>query len=335
MSVGIIGAGPSGLAAAKSALEIGMQPAIFERSGDLGGIWHPKSGSTWDVMQTNLSKYSCMFSDYPWSIDEDLFPSRSKVYEYLKGYSEEFGLNKYINYGMNVTSLERVLNTNKWSIKTISNTGACYTKTFDCVIVASGFFTSQVADLDVPLNGNEKVEVIYSKDYRNPEAFKGKTVAVMGGSFSGSEIAADITKNAHKVIHVRDKRFWILPRLLNAHGQKTPLDLVFYKRKTPENPSPTPEENFRITHQWFSKLSPQSSVDSRLHIEEDQYSQPPYVVISDNYLSLVESGKIEIKEGRVSAINDDTIHIKSKDGDTSMKIHVLLVCSGFTSVFLF
>lgn len=36
----MIGAGPSGIAAAKHALEAGFHVAVFEASGALGGQWH-------------------------------------------------------------------------------------------------------------------------------------------------------------------------------------------------------------------------------------------------------------------------------------------------------
>ena len=38
--VAIVGAGPSGLVAAKHALQAGFDVAVFEASDDLGGQWH-------------------------------------------------------------------------------------------------------------------------------------------------------------------------------------------------------------------------------------------------------------------------------------------------------
>eukprot|EP00051_Salpingoeca_urceolata_P019195 m.277108 g.277108 ORF g.277108 m.277108 type:complete len:667 (+) comp19371_c1_seq2:158-2158(+) len=67
LRVAIVGAGPAGLAAAKAALEEGLLPTVFERQQGLGGIWLG-NGPVWDSMHTNLSQFSCCFSDFPWTM---------------------------------------------------------------------------------------------------------------------------------------------------------------------------------------------------------------------------------------------------------------------------
>lgn len=44
MHVAIIGAGVAGLTTAKSMLEQGLRVQLFERAGQLGGIWHFREG---------------------------------------------------------------------------------------------------------------------------------------------------------------------------------------------------------------------------------------------------------------------------------------------------
>lgn len=39
ISVAVIGAGPSGMASAKYAIEHGLDVTVYEQSNDLGGIW--------------------------------------------------------------------------------------------------------------------------------------------------------------------------------------------------------------------------------------------------------------------------------------------------------
>src|SRR2546425_1223494 len=91
-TVAIIGAGPSGLVAAKSAMESGLQPTVFEKNRDMGGTGNPKQGSTWKTMKTNLSKFSCMFSDFPHRFSTEDFPLACDMHAYLKSYAAYFGL---------------------------------------------------------------------------------------------------------------------------------------------------------------------------------------------------------------------------------------------------
>ena len=72
----VIGAGPSGLAAAKHALEAGFEPTVFEASGALGGQWQsdaPHSG-VWPGMRTNTSRAMTAFSDFPAPPEHALHP---------------------------------------------------------------------------------------------------------------------------------------------------------------------------------------------------------------------------------------------------------------------
>jgi len=55
--VAIIGAGISGLLAAKSCIEVGIFPVVFERKNNVGGVWHRTQGYMWDSMNINVSKY--------------------------------------------------------------------------------------------------------------------------------------------------------------------------------------------------------------------------------------------------------------------------------------
>jgi dimethylaniline monooxygenase (N-oxide forming) len=56
--VGVVGAGPSGLVAAKHALQAGVDVAVFEASDDLGGQWHTTAAQSgvWPGMQANTSR---------------------------------------------------------------------------------------------------------------------------------------------------------------------------------------------------------------------------------------------------------------------------------------
>ena len=117
----MIGAGTSGLVAARHLIHAGLRPTIFEAAKTIGGAWTPSSSSAvlkpptqtdgttskehdvgsltdhhhpaskmWNGMSTNLSKYTCRFSDWPWPDDASTFPSVEEMHDYLTSYADAF-----------------------------------------------------------------------------------------------------------------------------------------------------------------------------------------------------------------------------------------------------
>lgn len=126
-TVAILGGGPSGLAAAKAALEEGLLPTVFEQASSIGGVWRQADsqdhileetphgisahGHTWHSMRTNLSKFTCCFSDFPWPADfsED-FPKAAEVAMYLERYADAFALRSRIRLRTRVVAVEMLPN---------------------------------------------------------------------------------------------------------------------------------------------------------------------------------------------------------------------------------
>src|SRR5687767_13118252 len=135
--VAVIGAGPGGLVAAKSLLECGLEPVIFERDRRIGGLWQDGRGA-WPGMLTNLSRHSCVFSDFPWPADSPVFPTREAVCGYLYRYAEAFGLLSRLRTGVTVEEL--VPDGDRWRLSLVDGTGKS-SAAFRHVVPATGIFT--------------------------------------------------------------------------------------------------------------------------------------------------------------------------------------------------
>lgn len=61
MRIAIIGAGASGLPAARIALEYGNEPMVFEKSTDIGGLWRYRDDGTDGFFHTKLYTSSSRF----------------------------------------------------------------------------------------------------------------------------------------------------------------------------------------------------------------------------------------------------------------------------------
>ena len=90
--VAVIGAGPSGLVAAKHALGAGFDVTVFEASDALGGQWQTTAAHSgvWPGMHANTSRAMTAFSDLPAPAEHPLHPSAEQVRAYLESYARAY-----------------------------------------------------------------------------------------------------------------------------------------------------------------------------------------------------------------------------------------------------
>lgn len=102
--VGIIGAGISGIAAAKQLSH--YNPVVFEATDSIGGVWkHCSYTST--KLQTPRCDFE--FSDFPWpNRDNSSFPSYLEILEYLHNYASHFDVLKFVKFNSKVVEIRYV-----------------------------------------------------------------------------------------------------------------------------------------------------------------------------------------------------------------------------------
>ncbi|KAL0755157.1 hypothetical protein Bca101_092825 [Brassica carinata] len=96
--VAIIGAGVSGLAAAKHLAH--HNPIVFEASDSVGGVWN---SCTYETTKLQSTRVDYEFSDFPWpNRDDTTFPSYAEILDYLESYAKHFDLLKFMKFGSKV-----------------------------------------------------------------------------------------------------------------------------------------------------------------------------------------------------------------------------------------
>ncbi len=161
--VAIIGAGPSGLASAKYALEAGFAVTVFEASGGVGGQWQTSAGHSgvWPGMHTNTSRAMTAFSDFPPPAEHPLHPAAEQIHAYLEAYARAFGVVDRIRFETRVEEVRP-----SWTVDG---------EPFDAVVVASGRFRRpRVPRVVADFRG----EVVHTFDYPGASAFAGRSVLV-------------------------------------------------------------------------------------------------------------------------------------------------------------
>jgi dimethylaniline monooxygenase (N-oxide forming) len=192
--VAVVGAGPSGVLAAKHALDAGFDVTVFEASDALGGQWQATAAHSgvWPGMRTNTSRAMTAFSDLPAPTEHALHPTAEQILAYLGDYARAFGVLDRIRFGVCVERVEP-----GWTVDG---------EPFDAVVVSSGRFRRpRLPDVVRGFRG----ELLHSFHYPGAAAFRDRTTLVYGNGISGVEIASDLAPHTRVISAFRKPRYVI------------------------------------------------------------------------------------------------------------------------------
>jgi len=227
-TVAIIGAGAAGITAAKSLREDGFQVTVFEKSDDIGGQWnYGGTSGVWDTLHANTSKKITSFSDFPFDESLPPFVHHKQMKEYFRKYSTHFGFADRIFYNRKVENCVH-LDNGKWTLTTRNTkTDDVKTDTFDYLVSATGRYSLPASlNLDWIPFLKKGGRVISSQQYRSPLTYANQKVLVIGGSFSGVDIALDLISTASEVVNSVRTPYWVIEKRV---GGKI-YDEAFWRR---------------------------------------------------------------------------------------------------------
>ncbi|KAJ6007933.1 hypothetical protein N7540_011909 [Penicillium herquei] len=374
-SVCIVGAGPAGLVAAKNLLhgapEGVFKVTIFEAQKDLGGLWPTSKDDTGrqihPLMFTNGSKHTVAFSDLCWEDDNiSQFPRAYNVGQYLHRYYDRY-LHGNPNFQLLLNS--RVMESkpsangsDQWIVHFDSG-NEMHTRTFDYLIVASGFFGQPITPPCFHQTQSSGIPVLHSCQYRDLKGLLGKgrpgggKILVVGGQMSGVEIAGTIGTHLSSAINSPDKfdipdignysihnvvprPTWVFPLFTSpepttAGAPFLPLDFGFFNRNNrgetlANTQGHIDEENAEFMHGLYQYMlgGDQSEFSSKIQITEESMTIQPHMSVSDWYCDFVRSGLITVSHGKVNSMEGDTAYISLGDQQIN-EIAAVVIATGF------
>ncbi|KAI5927587.1 hypothetical protein F4810DRAFT_271509 [Camillea tinctor] len=252
-SVCIIGAGPSGLVAAKNLLHApaAFDVTVYEAQPRIGGLWparrHDAAGLVHPLMLANQSRHTVQFSDLAWRDEDPQFPRAWQVGRYLERYVEEHGLAGAIRLGRRVVGAGLVPDGGgAWEVRTADvEGGAAETKVFDYLLVATGFFGKPMWPEGIPREAEAEIPIIHSSKYRDIEGLlskggPGSKILVVGGQMSGIEIAGTIATHLSSATHLPGEKIIPDPEKYTIHHVAQRPAWVFPLFTSPKPDSSTP-----------------------------------------------------------------------------------------------
>ncbi|XP_057951648.1 flavin-containing monooxygenase FMO GS-OX-like 9 [Malania oleifera] len=250
-SVCVIGAGPSGLVAARELRKEGHSVVVLEQNHDVGGQWlynpnvegeDPLGRGT--TLQVHSSIYESLrvmspreimgYTDFPFAVkkgkgrDPRRFPGHRELWMYLKEFCGRFRVSEMIRFNRRVEYVGMLDFGNnesmKWVVKSREReSGKVMEEVFDAVVVASGHYSRPRLPLIKGMDAWRRKQ-LHSHIYRVPEPFRDEVVVVVGNSYSGQDLSMELVEVA-KEIHLSAKSLTISEGLCKVIAKHDKLHL--------------------------------------------------------------------------------------------------------------
>ncbi|KAJ9479928.1 L-ornithine N(5)-monooxygenase [Pseudozyma hubeiensis] len=213
----VIGAGPSGIAAAcELKRRIGLTNIkIFERGAKFGGTWFHNRypGAACDVPPRLYS-----FSFYQKKNWKDFMARQPEMESYLQEAAQAFGLDKNATFNADVYSAEWIEEKTHWRIKYRSVDGDEHGVVTARVVVNGSGALSVPRDCDVDGWQSFKGPLFHSAKWDTSVDLTGKDVVVLGNGCSATQIVPSIAKRVKSVTQVVRAKHWYAPTPENPFG---------------------------------------------------------------------------------------------------------------------
>ncbi len=215
----VIGAGPMGLATARTLQKHGVPFVGLELHSDVGGLWdieNPHS-TVYESAHLISSKRMTQFDEFPMRDDVAHYPRHDALKQYFRDFAQHFGLRGRYEFSTRVTRMERA-SEGGWQVTTECG-GVTRTRRFDGVLIATGTLHHPHQP---KLPGEFTGTLLHSAQYKSPAQLAGQRVLVVGCGNSGADIAVDAVRSAKSVDLSVRRGYWFLPKFLKGR----PIDTL-------------------------------------------------------------------------------------------------------------
>lgn len=209
--IAVIGAGPSGLAAARNLQKAGIAFRGFEAHLDVGGLWdidNPRS-TVYRSAHLISSKHTTEFTEFPMARHVADYPGHRELRAYFAAFADHFRLREHYRFGVKVLRAEPLDDSADppWRITTSDGRSDVYAG----LVIANG----TLAEPALPhFEGQEgfRGQIQHTAAYKHPGQFAGKRVLIVGAGNSGCDIAVDAVHYAHSVDISLRRGYYFVPK---------------------------------------------------------------------------------------------------------------------------
>ncbi len=216
MKIAVIGAGPSGITAAKNLFDQGFTDVtLFDRGDQVGGNWvfDAASGhsSVFETTHIISSKKFSEYHDYPMPADYPDYPGHDHLRRYFQSYADHFGVTPHIRFRTLVEECTPLAD-GRWTVRsTHQPTQQRQTETFDYLVVCNGHHWKPRWP-EYP--GKFEGEWLHSHGFKRAQPFTGKRVLVIGAGNSACDVAVETSRVSEYTDISMRRGYWIVPKYI-------------------------------------------------------------------------------------------------------------------------
>ena len=316
----MIGAGSSGIAAAKALHERGIRFECFEKSDRVGGNWVfgnvNKMSSAYRSLHINTSRERMEYSDFPMPKSYPDFPHHTQIAEYFDSYVDHFGFRERITFETGVEHAAR----GEDGVWTITLEGG-EQRRYDALLAANGHHWDPRWP-EPPFPGRFDGDQLHSHHYVENTAMRDRNVLVVGIGNSAMDIAVEASFVARRTFLSSRRGAYILPKYMFGR----PLDQIGVNALTPRMPF------------WFRRAILMAMYRIAVGRVEDYGLPKPdhklgeaHPTISADFLNRIAHGEMTWKPNVSELLGD---RVKFEDG-TIEPVDVIVWCTGYKVTFPF
>jgi dimethylaniline monooxygenase (N-oxide forming) len=315
----LIGAGSSGITAAKALHERGIDFDCFEKSDRVGGNWvfensNGMSAAYRDLF-INTSRPKMEYSDYPMPDSYPDFPHHSQIAAYFDDYVDQFGFRERITFKTGVEHVTREQD-GSWTVELDSGESRSY----GALLVANGHhWLPRWPEPAFPGADSFAGTQMHAHSYIDNSIFAGKRVVVLGMGNSAMDIAVESSYVAERTYLSARRGVWIIPKYVFGK----PLDQF---RNDPRVP-------FKIRQRIIQQMvRSYAGPPERYGLPKPTHRfGEAHPTVSGRILDRIQHGTITPKPN-IDSLDGSKVHFA--DG-TTVEADVVVYCTGYKISFPF
>lgn len=303
----VVGAGPVGLAMAKSLKTANIPYQQVEADDDIGGNWYHGTYKSAHILS---ARRVMEYPDFPMPESYPDFPSSAQMLSYYRDYTDNYDLKENIQFNTKVVYVNPIED-NLWKVSFDDGSHIIYKG----VLICNGHHWNKRYP---SYEGNFTGDSFHSKEYKTSDQIKDKKVLVIGAGNSAFDIASECARVSTKSYLSVRRGIWIFP--------KTFMGKPLAALQVPKLPDWLQETLVKMmlkvtigSHKEYGLPKPTSGVFER------------HPTVNTETLMHVKHGRIKIK-GAVKKLEDSKVIFE--DGSYE-EVDTIVYATGFHTSFPF